>query len=350
MNSQALKISIIAPFPPEKGGMAQLASTLANNLTEDGIEIFQVDVSTDKYRIFKLPLLYIFFIIAIYKSDILHVISASGLSLWLKNLPAILLARVLKKKVILNFVGGSGGDRIPSWGWFRKLPFILANCVVVPTNLFGKALTKAGLKANIITIPNCANVEIFKRPASNGEKPILLCAKALESYAGIEELIEIFCKVKDQEPEMELWIAGTGSLKTQLIAKVNYENIQSVNFLGQIPYEEMPGFMEKASIFIHGAKYESFGLVIVEAMAASLPVVAYAVGGIPEIIIDNINGYLIPYGKEDKFAEKIIELIQNPDLRSRFGEKGRERSEEYSWKKIKNYWYKLYRSLLMEAN
>ena len=101
-----LKIAIIAPFPPLIGGMVQLAETLSDNFEKDGHKVYRLSLGSGKAGILSFSYLYIHFFVIIPQYDIIHIISASGKSLWLKDLPAIILARLFRKRVIQNFVGG----------------------------------------------------------------------------------------------------------------------------------------------------------------------------------------------------------------------------------------------------
>ncbi len=78
-------------------------------------------------------------------------------------------------------------------------------------------------------------------------------------------------------------------------------------------------------IFIHPGDPEPFGLVNVEAMAMGKPVVAFAHGALPEIVVDRVTGLLVPPGDEDAMAQAVLALLQDPDWRQTLGTAGRER-------------------------
>ena len=120
-----------------------------------------------------------------------------------------------------------------------------------------------------------------------------------------------------------------------------------------------------AGVFICPSIYEPFGIINLEAMACETAVVASAVGGIKEVVVDGETGFLVPLEQmnespfeatnPEKFArdlaERVNDLMRNPELRKRFGEAGRKRAEEYfSWTKIAERTKALYGKLLTKAH
>ncbi|MFN7623803.1 MAG: glycosyltransferase [Acidobacteriota bacterium] len=95
-------------------------------------------------------------------------------------------------------------------------------------------------------------------------------------------------------------------------------------------YQQRPAeialFYQAADLYAHAARAEAFGLVIAEAMACQLPVVATAVGGVPELIDDQVTGYLVPPGDSESMARKILALLANEEQRLAMGEQGRQKA------------------------
>src|SRR5438034_6250696 len=120
-----------------------------------------------------------------------------------------------------------------------------------------------------------------------------------------------------------------------------------------------------AAVFVCPSIYEPFGIINLEAMACETPVVASAVGGIQEVVVDGETGFLEPVEHMEEclfeltslgnfardLAERVNDLMRNPELRKRFGEAGRKRAEEYfSWTKIAERTKALYGKLLTKAH
>ena len=342
----AYRVALLAPFLPLERGMAQLATMIADCLENDGHTVLRINVGIGRTEIWRLPVLYLRIFFAALHRDIVHIVSASGLSLWSKDLPALLVARLCGKKTVLHFVGGSAVEKARSWPWWKRLPFRLAHRVAVPTKIFRDALIKNGLIGEYAVIPHVVDVKPFLMETNGTSPPILLAAKHLAPYAGYDRLLDIFDLVRDRVPDAELWIAGDGPMRSELEARTHKNGEANVTFLRAVSHQEMPSLMANASVLVHCTKYESFGISLVEAMAAGLPVVAFAVGGIPEVVIDSETGYLAPYDEKGVFCEKVTALLEDKVKREQMAEKARQHSLCFSWDNIGKLWYQLYSSLL----
>ena len=104
---------------------------------------------------------------------------------------------------------------------------------------------------------------------------------------------------------------------------------QRVRFHGKVSPKDLNQFYECADVFILPTKYEAFGMVVVEAMAHSLPIIAYSVGGVIEQVSDGVNGLLIQKDDINELSKSIKSLIENKDLRRNLGRNGRELSRQF---------------------
>jgi glycosyltransferase involved in cell wall biosynthesis len=140
-----------------------------------------------------------------------------------------------------------------------------------------------------------------------------------------KDLIEVAKKLSDANMEFTLFIAGEGELHNELQSLIDTNGLQEkVILLGFV--EEMDRFMNSIDIFLLPTAWEGFGFVLVEAMVKSKPVVAYSCN--PEIVADGITGLLAEYPDTEQFAQKVIELINDPTLRKTMGAEGLKRVKE----------------------
>lgn len=164
-----------------------------------------------------------------------------------------------------------------------------------------------------------------KEPKYN--HPIILGnAGRLVEQKGQKLLLDIIKILNNKKIDFRLKIAGSGPLENELKQYAKKVGVgDKVDFLGFV--EDMDSFMEQIDIFLLTSKWEGFGYVIAEAMCYKKPVVAFNVSSNIEVIKSNITGFLIPPYNLEMFANNIINLINNEDLRISMGEKARERVE-----------------------
>lgn len=152
-------------------------------------------------------------------------------------------------------------------------------------------------------------------------------AGRLNSEKGHEVLLKALAKLKGTFPYLSLKIAGDGPLRSSLQKQTEEMGLKDqVVFMGF--QEDMKAFLSGIDIFVLSSHYEGFGLVLVEAMAAGLPVVATDVGGVSEVIVDGKTGIVVPPGQEDELALGIEYFLRHPSLAYRYGQDGRVRAME----------------------
>ena len=158
---------------------------------------------------------------------------------------------------------------------------------------------------------------------------IVGCIGRMVPVKGHEYFLEAASIVREKYPEVHFLLQGEGPLRKQLIEKVRNLSLSSCcTFLpSETPVERV---LSSLDIFVLPSLNEGMGRVLVEAMATGLPIVATKVGGVPELVKNGINGYLVPPGDKDSMADSIVSLLKNPSLASRMGEKGREMSKNFS--------------------
>jgi phosphatidyl-myo-inositol alpha-mannosyltransferase len=108
-----------------------------------------------------------------------------------------------------------------------------------------------------------------------------------------------------------------------------------VLMLGAVPHGHLPPYHAAADVFIGPARGgESFGIVLIEAMAAGLPVVASDIDGWREVVRDGVDGLLVPPDDPPALAGSVRAVLDDPDLARRLGEAGRARAERYAWSTV----------------
>ena len=339
-----VKIALFSPLPPLVGGMAILGESMYKYFSEEKFNVYKVQAGSGLQGIFPLPSFYFKLFYYSLKVDVFLVLSASGNSLWLKDLPVILIGKLFKKKTILHFNGGMAVDKFIFWKYHRILPFILADRIVVPSKIMKTILKKRINDDKIIVIPNVVEIDTFQGNDANvkSSKLALVAVKALEKYAGYNCLIDGYKKAKNKIDNLKLIIIGSGPEEKNIKDYVIKNQIEDIDFIKNVNHKELAKILKNSTIFVHGSKYESFGLVLVEAMASGLPIISSNVGAIPEIVKENYNGILYEYGDSDALSERIVNLINDETVLNQYSRNSIKLSNDYNWQNIKKYWHQLF--------
>jgi glycosyltransferase involved in cell wall biosynthesis len=182
-------------------------------------------------------------------------------------------------------------------------------------------------------VPNGIDVARVDRLAGSvappeDSPPVIVSLARIEQNKRLDVLAAALGACRDQLPTGWRWEhIGDGAARTHVQAAIERAGIGgSAQLLGRLPEEEMHRRLATATLFVHPSRYEGSPLVILEAMTHSLPIVASAVGGIPENVIPGETGWLVPPDDPDRLAGAIMEALQTDPLTLRaMGGRGRSR-------------------------
>lgn len=180
-----------------------------------------------------------------------------------------------------------------------------------------------------------------------GEGPVVLLPARLEPRKDHATFFKAAQLVLRQHPDAQFLLAGDGEPTYRAsLEKLAAPLGQSLHFLGS--RNDVPALMALADLVVLSSTTEGLGLVLLEAMRARRPVVATRVGGVPEIVVDQVTGLLVQPGAPDQLAAGMLELLGNSRLSARMGEAGRKRVEaEFTVDRMAEKMAAVYESLLM---
>jgi glycosyltransferase involved in cell wall biosynthesis len=145
-----------------------------------------------------------------------------------------------------------------------------------------------------------------------------------------ETIIRAMQKVREIYADCRLVLIGEGNLRPALEALADELGLRKhVHFCGSLPHEEVLKMLQCADVFVHCSDHEGLGMAIMEAMGAGLPVVASRVGGVPDLVREGETGFMIPPDDVEKYAEKILLLLKNDQLRQELGTNARHFAEKH---------------------
>lgn len=276
------------------------------------------DTSLSKFLYFK-ALPEIHRVIKLHQPDVVHSLYASSYGL---------LGALTKKKPYILSVLGTDILEFPELNRINRL--LLTYSLnkadkVLATSEYLKIKTTAFTGQNLSVVPFGIDTDTFYRVERRKEPGLVLgTLKNLEPYYSIDVLLRAFALVANKVTiPVTLRIGGEGSEKNKLINLAQELKIDHlVTFSGYINYSDVPAFHNSIDIHITPSSRETFGVSILEASACGVPVIASDIDGFKETLVENVNGIRFKSGDENDLAEKIIYLINNPDVRARLSEQG----------------------------
>lgn len=168
-----------------------------------------------------------------------------------------------------------------------------------------------------------------KYPSLVGEEKVenrVVCVGRHDYSKGQDVLLHAIAEVRKVIPDVELVLVGDGDFRPTLEALAAELAIaDNCQFVGGVEHEAVFHHMAKASVTVVPSRSEAFGWVNAESMAVCTPVIGAAVGGIPEIIREGVDGYLVPPDDAATLAERLIRLLQDKKSRARMGQQARQR-------------------------
>jgi glycosyltransferase involved in cell wall biosynthesis len=236
------------------------------------------------------------------------------------NVLTVLATRGLGLPVIVSERNNPERQRFrATWRWLRARLYGVAYCVVTPSRGVLDSFPKA-IRVRGRVIPNPVDLTP-PRPRASGTRRLVAVGR-LVHQKGFDLLLEAFAKIAPEHPDWSLTLFGEGEQRAHLealCARLGVANqVQLPGVTGR------PGqWVEEAEVFVLSSRFESFGNVVTEAMAAGLPVVAFdCPWGPGEILRDGEDGLLVPPEDVDALAAAVRRLIVDPELRRRLGEAG----------------------------
>jgi len=234
--------------------------------------------------------------------------------------------------------------------WFRKLDGKIA--VSKPAMEF----VRQYFPGYYNIIPNGIDYEHFSAevPAlpefDDGRLNILFVGR-MEKRKGFKYLLRAYARVKIQFPNCRLIVVGPrGRLSEEYQSVVEKSRLEDVVFTGYVPYAVLPRYYRSAHVFCSPATgQESFGIVLLEAMAAGRPIVASNIEGYASVVEHGTEGLLVPPKDVDALSAAILKLLRDRDLREMMSEQGRLTAQEYSWKRVSRKVLAYYERLLSES-
>jgi glycosyltransferase involved in cell wall biosynthesis len=356
--SKPIRVLIVAAPPDWIGGQAVQAARLLEGLArEPGVEAELLPirprlpgalqllreikyVRTVAYTIAYVALL----LLRLPRFDVAHVFAASYFSFVIAPAPAVLIAKLYGKRVLLNYHSGEAEDHLRRWPRSTRLIFRMADRVVTPSRYLVGVFARFGIEAEAVS--NTAPLERFAFRERRPLRPTLLSNRSLESHYNVGDTLRAFALVERRVPDARLIVAGDGNERARLHALAAELGLKRVEFVGAAPPDRMPELYGRADIFVNSSLVDNMPLSLIEAFACGLAVVSSDAGGIPHVVTDGETGLLFPCGDYEALAANVIRLLEDQRMAAGLINRARAACRQYTWAATRGPWLKIYTNML----
>jgi len=270
-----------------------------------------------------------------------------------------LYSKLTKKPYVVYFRGDDAYLPYSGTRFFLKLIVRNAAKVIALTEHMRRAVREQ-YDRDALVIPNGVDVTRFadlSREAARAEfnikenEQVVIFVGSLIPVKGIKYLVEAMNIVIQHFPEARLLIVGDGSERQKLEVLVMKLNLgKSVTFVGRIENAKVPEYLTASDVFALPSLSEGFPNVILEAMATGLPIVTTNVTGLPEIVKDGENGFVVEPQNSQQLAERILLILDNKILREKMTVNDKGWLEHNTWEKITQKLEGVYNYVSVERN
>lgn len=352
-----IRVLMVAPSLEIVGGQSVQADRLRQLLSEEeNLEIAFCPTNPhlpDAIRRIKylrtLINLLAFFPLLIWKArscDVLHIFTPAYTSYYLWSVPAMLVGRLMGKRVLLNHRDGRAADHLRESRlarWTLRLPHI----VVVPSGYLVEVFRQHGITAK--AIPNVVETASFPFRERLQLRPLFFTNRGLEPLYDVGCVIRAFAIVQQHHPAAELTIAHNGSCRRELEQLVADLGLSHVIFTGKVSQARMAELYNAADIYIMSPKVDNMPGTVLECFAAGIPVVSTNAGGIPYIVEDERTGLLVECGDPSALAAAALRLLETPILATRMAYSAKQECTRYQREAVRPQWRNLYSQLTRKA-
>ena len=350
-----LRVCVVAPSPDIVGGQAIVAQRLIEHLRRDpalAVEFIPHNprlpaplrqLQRIKYvRTIVTSLAYLSILLRRLRGqDVVHVFSASYWSFILAPTPAVLLASVFGKRVILNYRSGEALDHLSKWPRTTMPVLRRADAVVVPSGYLVDVFSRFGLRAEAIA--NFVDLDrIPYRPRST-LRPAFLANRNFAPHYNVACVLRAFSVIQRAVPDARLMVVGDGEQREQLHRLAAELALRHTEFMGHVAPEEMEKLYDAADVYLNAPNIDNMPNSIIEAFAAGLPVVTTNAGGIPFVLTDETTGLMVECNDHEGLARAALRLLGEPGLAHRLSTRAREEVlARYTWQAVHPAWRRAY--------
>ncbi len=267
---------------------------------------------------------------------IIHLHTSQGIA-WLKDTFFVFVGKSYGCRIVLHMHGGNF-DKLHHKNFqliqnYTRRVMSVADKIIAVSTEWRRRLAQIAPVENIFALRNCIDVDALcphlTQRSSNVAKALFL--GRVGPRKGAFDLLEAMARLKSRTCSLQVWIAGgeerQGDRARAMARREELQLVDECQLVGIVRGAEKVELLRRASFFVLPSYDEGLPMAVLEAMAAGLAVISTPVGGIPEVVKDGYNGFLVRPGDVEALAEKLFVLSTNPHLCRDMGKRSREIAE-----------------------
>ncbi len=334
------KVLLIGPLPPPVGGQSILVKDIADHLPIEMVTVFNIShtIKNRLLRSFYSVLLIFKCLLYMPFHQTVHIHSSAGMALY-EKLVFALLSKIFFKRVILHVHGGKMRSLWSVYSPIKKkllrssINFLCDDVIVLSAEWQRFYIHEVGVDCRIHVLPNAVSFDAEYTPEVNSEVRAITFIGLVTEAKGVYELVRSLCDKKYSGLRLNLVGPVDHSVKQALESILSEDCAISVSMPGAVMGEAKWDVLKMTDIFVLPSHSEDLPISIIEAICMGLPVVATSVGSVPDLVENDVNGYLVPARDELALKNALDKLIENYEIRQRMSINNLNRRQMFSFDK-----------------
>lgn len=340
---------MVGPHEPRPGGVTTQVETLSRCLRGDGVDVRPVDTNVQALRRlgrlgrWLLPLGQLAAVPwrlwrATRGADLIHVHLASFWGFYLPMLAIGLVRHLRHLPVVASYHGGMAEQFVA--GHRPRVQALLRPVDLLLTSSQAIAAAFAPLGVQPVILPNVVDLAQFS-PRPGGPRdltvqpaPLLLWIKRFDNASNPALMVRAYALVLQQVPGARLTMIGDGQRRAEIEALATELNAP-VEFAGRVSFEALQAAYARADLFVSSSAVDNQPNTLLEASALGLPIVATAVGGVPEMVHDGVDALLAPPDDPAALAQAILRLLREGGLAERLSQAALANAQRFTWPAVR---------------
>ena len=283
----------------------------------------------------------------VWRYDVIHVFSASYYSYLFCCAPAILIGRMYRVKVLVDYRSGEAEDHLRNWK-LTAVPILrLADMIVVSSGYLQSVFAQFGLRTR--TIVDIVELDTFVYRDRKPIRPVFLTSRLHEPLYNVPCVLRAFALIQERFPEASLTVAGDGWMRPQLEDLARELRLKNTEFVGRVAFERMPALYDGSDIYLTATDLDNMPGSVIECLACGVPVVTTDAGGVPYLVTHEKTALIVSRNDHRAMATSAIRLLEDNDLVLRLTRAGRESARQFTWPEVRTRWLQAYSELSGET-